>query len=375
VSSRTAGPADPPPTAIGRRRYLDWLRGVAVLIMIEAHTLDSWTRAADRSRPEYGWAIVLGGFGAPIFLFLAGIAVALAAGSRLSRGVTAAEAAARARRRGWQILGLAFLFRLQSLLVSGGSLAKLVKVDILNVMGVAMLAAALIWGAGRRAARRGALLALAAVVVAMVTPLVRATSLLDPLPDVVEWYIRTPPGRTMFNLFPWAAFLLAGAALGVWLDRARTTRDERRLNMTLAVAGPAIAAGAYAASFLPAVYAETDFWTSSPAFFFLRLGILVSTLPIAYGVGRLWRGRSRLEEFGVASLFVYWVHVEMVYGLLTLPIHRRLTFEQALAAAAVFAVLMFWLVKLKNRLAHVPAGVVSGFSRTTNQSAVERGSG
>ena len=27
-----------------RRGYLDWIRGIAVLIMIEAHVIDSWTR-------------------------------------------------------------------------------------------------------------------------------------------------------------------------------------------------------------------------------------------------------------------------------------------------------------------------------------------
>jgi len=31
-----------------RRAYLDVLRGIAVLVMIEAHVIDSWTRDADR---------------------------------------------------------------------------------------------------------------------------------------------------------------------------------------------------------------------------------------------------------------------------------------------------------------------------------------
>ena len=120
---------------MSRRAYLDWLRGVAVLIMIEAHTLDSWTRVADRARGTYKWAIVIGGFGAPIFLFLSGVALALAAGSRLRKGLSDAEVSALARRRGWQIFGLAFLFRLQSALLGGGGLESLLKVDILNVMG------------------------------------------------------------------------------------------------------------------------------------------------------------------------------------------------------------------------------------------------
>jgi uncharacterized membrane protein len=46
-----------------RHAYLDWVRGVAVLIMIEAHVLDAWTHAADRTRPMFGYAMILGGCG------------------------------------------------------------------------------------------------------------------------------------------------------------------------------------------------------------------------------------------------------------------------------------------------------------------------
>jgi uncharacterized membrane protein len=333
----------------GRRGYLDWLRGIAVLIMIEAHTLDSWTMPAERTGDAYRWAVILGGFGAPIFLFLAGVGLALGAGSRLRKGASPAEAARLARRRGWQIFGLAFLFRLFTLAASGGSFAKLVKVDILNIMGLAMLGAAVLWGLGRGPRMRAAWLTMAAAAVAFATPIVRPTSLLDPLPDVVEWYFRAPQGRTMFNLFPWSAFLLAGAAAGVWLDAARDPQRERRINLSLAVAGTGLAAGAYAASYLPSPFAGSDFWTSSPAFFFLRLGILLTAVPVAYAIRAAWPGRSRIEEFGIASLFVYWIHVEIVYGLLTLPIHRALTLEQVAIGFVLFTLLMFGLVKLKDR--------------------------
>src|SRR5215510_3391976 len=103
---------------MSRRGYLDWLRGVSVLIMIEAHVLDAWTRVADRSNAVYGWAMIVAGFAAPSFLFLAGIALSLAAGSRLRRGLESSEVAALARRRGLQIFAFAFLFRLQSWVIS-----------------------------------------------------------------------------------------------------------------------------------------------------------------------------------------------------------------------------------------------------------------
>jgi uncharacterized membrane protein len=336
---------------IGRRGYLDWLRGIAVVIMIQGHTLDSWTRVADRSRAEYGWVNVVGGLGgAPIFLVLAGLAMALGAGSQLRKGASDQQATARLRRRGWQIFGLAFLFRLQSLVVSGGSWDKLFKVDILNVMGVAMLAAAALWQLGRQSGRRALLLALAAVAVAMLTPIVRATPLFDPVPDLVEWYIRAPGGQTTFTLFPWAGFLLAGAALGVWLDRAQAPTDERRVHIGLAIGGSALAAAAYGASYLPAIYQQTEFWTSSPTFFFFRLGVVMAALPLAYALRRTSGRRSRIEELGVASLFVYWIHVELAYGSISAPIHRALPLEAAAIAFVLFTWLMYGTVKLKQKI-------------------------
>ncbi len=334
-----------------RRGYLDWLRGVSVLIMIEAHTLDAWTRLDARHNSTYGWAMIVGGFAAPAFLFLAGVALALAAGSRLRRGKTPEEVAALARRRALQIFGLAFLFRLQSWAISGGDpVQALLKVDILNIMGLAMLAAALLWSAGKERWDRAAWMVAATVAVAMFTPIVRATPMLSPLPDPIEWYVRPIPGRGTFTLFPWAGFLLAGVAIGIRLDTARTPAAERRLNLALAAIGLALTAGGYAASFLPAIYPESSFWTTSPTFFFLRLGILVLSLPVAYAWNALWTGRSALQEFGQASLFVYWIHVELAYGVLSGPIHKTLTLGQAFTAYAIFTVALFGAAKLKDHV-------------------------
>jgi uncharacterized membrane protein len=344
-------PDSPRAPGAGRRGYIDWLRGVSVLIMIEAHTLDAWTRLDARHSGAYGWAMIVGGFAAPSFLFLAGIALALAAGSRVRRGRPPEEAAELARRRAFQIFGLAFLFRLQSWLISGGDPAQaLLKVDILNIMGLSMLAAALLWSAGRSRLDRVAWLAAATVLVAMITPVVRSSAWLSPLPDPIEWYIRPIPGRGTFTLFPWAGFLLAGTAVGLWLDSARTPEEERRLNIAFAVFGIALAAAGYAASFMPPIYRESSFWTTSPTFFFLRLGVLLLSLPSAYVWDKAWTGRSILQEFGRASLFIYWIHVELAYGVLSGPIHKTLPLGQAFVAYALFTIALFGAAKLKDQI-------------------------
>jgi uncharacterized membrane protein len=339
------------PVGASRRGYLDWLRGVSVLIMIEAHTLDAWTRLDARHNNVYAWAMIVGGFAAPAFLFLAGIALALAAGSRLRRGRTARETAALARRRALQVFGLAFLFRLQSFLISGGNPVQvLLKVDILNIMGLSMLAAALLWGAGTARWNRVLWMAAATIAVAMLTSPLRAAPMLSSLPDPIEWYIRPIPGRGTFTLFPWAGFLLAGTAIGLWLDAATTPHAERRLNLGCVAIGVALAAGGYAASFLPPIYRESAFWTTSPTFFFLRLGILIVCLPLAYAWNAAWSGRSALQEFGQASLFVYWIHVELAYGVLSSPFHKTLTLGQAFMAYALFTVALFGAAKLKDQV-------------------------
>jgi uncharacterized membrane protein len=349
----TSGAA-PGPIQPGRRGYLDWLRGVAVLIMIEGHALDSWTREDDRSTALYQYAMLLGGMGAPLFLFLAGVAVVLAATSRSRRWGDRERAAASVRRRGWQVFGFAFLFRLQSFVLSPGtSLVSLLTVDILNIMGPGIVAAAAVWRSGRTARGSFVLLAGATAAVAMITPIVRASPLVAALPDPVEWYLRPSPGHTNFTLLPWSGFVLAGAAAGVCLERA-TGAAERPIVLRIGAVGLLLSLGGYTASFLPPIYAQTNFWTSSPTFFLLRTGLLLASVTLAWLWGaRPWPGSSfrPLELLGIHSLFVYWIHVEMVYGVLTYPLHRRLSIEAALAGFAVFTLVMLGAVLMKRRLA------------------------
>ena len=117
----------------------------------------------------------------------------------------------------------------------------------------------------------------------------------------------------------------------------------------MTIGGLLVAAAGYGASFLPPLYTNASFWTSSPTFFFLRLGIVLAAIGVAYVAVRLW-GAAPIQEFGRESLFVYWIHVEMAYGVLSTPLHRRLSLEAALIALVLFSLLLFALVRLKERV-------------------------
>ncbi|OFW17792.1 MAG: hypothetical protein A3F69_01015 [Acidobacteria bacterium RIFCSPLOWO2_12_FULL_66_10] len=353
-----------------RRLYVDWARAIAVLLMIEAHTLDAWTRPADRQGVWFRDASVLGGFAAPLFLWLAGLAVVLSATRAAERTGSRMQAVLGVARRGLEIFILAFLFRLQAFIVSPGSHPlALFRVDILNVMGPALVVAGLVWGCAVTARGRATAFALLAATTAMVTPIVRAAAFVDHLPLWVRWYVRPFGDYTTFVLLPCASFVFAGGAVGVLIAAAGDEGSERRLQAILSATGAALVAlGFYTAS-RPSIYHASSFWTSSPTWFAIRVGILMVALSAIYAIERafgrgntktrnsdrpfraclaLWQGP--LSAMGRSSLFIYWIHVELVYGYASWFWRYRLPLWGTAIAWAVFCVLMYRAIGLRDRL-------------------------
>jgi len=338
----------------GRRLpFVDWLRGIGVLIMIEAHVFDAWMRVPDRVLPYYKYARILAGWAAPTFLFLAGLSLAMAMGRQLARGTEPGVVSRAGLRRGWKIFGLALLFRVQSVLASGGTLRTLLKVDILNVMGLAMVATAALWSLGRNPWRRSALLVAGAAAIALATPLVRLAGWPAPLPDALEAYFRPVAGRATFTLFPWAGFVLAGGAAGLAMVHLADVTGERKLMAWFAGVGGGVWALGYGLSFLPSPYAYSDFWTTSPTFFMLRCGVLLVALTGTWALTPLLAGTAAgrwLARLGTSSLFIYWIHVEIVYGMISDPLHKRFSFNETILVYGVFVLVVYGLVLLKDAL-------------------------
>jgi uncharacterized membrane protein len=337
-----------------RRLYLDWARGVAVLLMIQAHTFDAWTRPALRATTLFRNLTILGGFAAPLFLWLAGVGVAMSAARTAERSGDRAAGVDVVCRRGLEIFILAFLFRLQAFVVSPGSHpVTLFRVDILNIMGPSMVVAAVMWGLiSTRTALVGAYATLACMI-AMLTPIVRVSALVGSLPVWMQWYIRPFGDLTMFTIFPWAGFVFAGAACGVLIAAARDQKAERRLHTWLPLAGLAILLlGRFTAS-LPTIYRQSSFWTSSPTYFAIRTGVLLAVVSGIYALA--WALEPRgvlvrpLARLGRHSLFVYWIHVELVYGYATWPIRQRLPIVGAFIAYGLFTTLVYVAVIAKER--------------------------
>jgi uncharacterized membrane protein len=339
MASRSADDSARAPAAT-RLVHIDWLRGVAVLIMILWHAIDAWTLESSRGTPAFRVILIAAGWAAPLFLFLAGVSVALAADARVNRGSTRADAARALMRRGWQVFLLAHLFRLQSFLLNpNASWSGLFKPDILNVLGLSIVVAAYCWGRGRSFRSSAVWLVGSAVVaVAVLTPWSREwwwPTLLHPR---AEAYLRPVGNFGVFTLFPFIGFVLVGAFVGELIARHRHAPDA--FYRRIALAGGAFVAVGGGLSAIPALAVPSPI--DSAPFFLWRTGAMTLALSLSWALVRRLPARrfSPLVVFGQTSLFVYWVHVELAYGVFSYPIRRALPLAWSFPAYLVLTAVM-----------------------------------
>jgi uncharacterized membrane protein len=339
-----AGPGYAGPERASRLGYLDWARGLAVLLMIDTHAFSAWTVAEDRGTRLFGLARLFGGFPAPLFLFLAGLSAALVAERERAKGGDDGEVRRRGLRRALTVLGYAFLFRAGMLLSGGfGRAADLLRVDILNCIAVSLMLVALALGRPTPRARLGATLGLAAAI-ALLTPLVWDARWWTGWPAPIAGYFTGRVPDALFPLFPWAAFTALGAACGLLLAHSRDRgREGLTIAVLAAVGGAAIPAALWLDEHAPSVYPVYDFWHTSPSYIVVKCGVLVVLLALAFLLDRI-PGPSALRQLGRTSLLVYWVHLEIIYGRWIAPgLRGNLSVEEAGGGVVVLALAMLAL--------------------------------
>jgi len=319
-----------PRSGPSRLAYIDWLRGLACLLMFQTHCYDSWLGGDARKSTFFMWSQLGGTLPAPLFLFLAGVSFALVTDKLRQRGLPSRQIAHITIRRSAEIFGLGLWFRLQEYLLAWGwaPWSDLFRVDILNIIGLSMMFMGLLcWIVLARA--RDARLALAvialatALTISLLTPLVWTTWRPRWLPWPLESYLDGvhnlgQPQAWLFPIFPWTGFAFVGLAVGFGLvsDRARKAGGTALILMGIAGA-LLIYLGRGLDHSSHYVYATYDFWHTSPNFFLIRVGLLLLILCAAYGWCRWGAGQwgfSPLIQIGQTSLLVYWVHIEFVYG-------------------------------------------------------------
>jgi uncharacterized membrane protein len=340
-----------------RLLYLDWIRGFAALIMLQGHVFHSFIRNDLRQGNLYVFSQFIGGLPPAVFLFLTGVTFAFLMHSQERKGVTPGRRLLGSLQRAGYLFLLAFAFRLQLWAFSWGQspTSDIFRVDVLNCMGFALALMSVM--SLFTTVDRVRLCAILGLVIACASPLVSQIQWGD-APWLLKSYVA--PDHLFFGFFPWAAYVAFGLSFGSLL---RIIDEEQLPNAMLWIGlGGLIAAfGAHTFSNLGiSLYTKSDFWLDSPLLVLIKLGVILIAVPFAF----LWHRQlsaqrwSWIRQFGVTSLLVYWVHIELVYGRWLGMWKESLSVEQTLMAAVGVIALMLLLSVLRTNYPKVRATIV-----------------
>ena len=311
------------PRLMGKERavFVDLLRLVASLQMVQGHTLDGLLADAHRSGPVFEAWTWSRGLTSVAFLFAAGLSFHLATLTRLDAHLADPLGPRSRFERGAVLIVLGYAMH-----APDGPI-----VDVLQCIGLTLLlleglafatrdARSVVVGAG--------VLALSLAMIAPAANAVVPSGLIAPL---AHWI--TPRGGSIFPIVPWAAYMLAGVVCGaiVLPEGARTPRwsSVRRL----AIIGVATVGGALVAERAGAAGAS---WMVKLGAVALVCAVLAAA---AIGAPRLPR---LFETLAGETLALYLSHVIVLYAAgigLAHVIGRTVPLVPALAIAAVAVVL------------------------------------
>ena len=291
-----------------REIYIDAFRGLVALVMVQGHVCDTLLSAATKAQPLYQLQLLFHGSTAPGFLFASGFVAGL------PRAPLSASASLRRARRLLFILGVGYALHLPffsiwkiALEATPAQKAALFACDALQLIAMSqLLVMGLQWTFGRRWIAAAGLAALAVLAAA---PSIWASGLSRALPPILGAYLDNASVPSTFPLFPYAAFVLAGAVAGAGLGRQDAAVRHRRAvawGAVLLVSGVALAF---------ALKGAVPFWGPSPGYALLRMGGLLLLLRVVEEVSRReWPGIRTLALLGHETLLVYVLHLYLLWG-------------------------------------------------------------
>jgi uncharacterized membrane protein len=303
--------------------FLDLLRAMAVMMMVEGHTIDVLLLDEYRSNDYLGFEIwqFTRGMTAPIFMLTAGTvftyllrstALPFHDNPRVAIGV----------KRALLLLAFGYLLRFPSSSFIGLFSAPAEQwrvfwiVDALQLIGIGIFL--LLFGTFlSEKLRLNDLVVFGCVGLSFFAcaPFFEQTVWNERLPAPIAAYFYSGSG-SLFPLSPWAGYVMFGGLLGAYLARDGRESEPFKLSSRLIIVGAGLLALYYYACRLKATgYGSVHFWDSNPELMPLRLGsVLLLIIPIALLSARVRQVPPILLTVGRRTLPVYLLHLVILYG-------------------------------------------------------------
>lgn len=295
------------------------MRAIAVLMMIQGHTIDALLSPGLYLRGTIIFDIwQLGrGLTAPIFLFGSGFAYVLATARKSSGGVMGRTLFLK-RLRWISILflvGSLMHFPASSFFGMAGATPEqwnmFYRIDVLRLMAVSLLGLLALLSSPLTRTRIMSTSVVLAFGIAAASPLVHSVDWSGLLPRIIAAFLSTNSG-SIFTVFPFSAYIFAGAAVAALHIRLQKSNIEHRFIPSLAVLGIVFLGSAYVLHLTMGAGAMS---LASPGLFLLRLGLVLMLWTV---VGLLIRSATSVPAIipvvGQHTLLIYVAHIVVLYG-------------------------------------------------------------
>lgn len=308
----------------GRLYALDLARFVAMLWMMQGHVLDALVSTDALNPVEFPWNVWhwVRGLTAPVFLMVSGAAHVFAS-KRHSTGQIREDILAKRVRWAITIVGLGYLMvfpasRIWDLpFVPSAGWQQFLAVNILQLTGLSLLVFVLVMASTNSVRSMGIRAVGALTAILALTPIMHSTAVMQTVPNWLAPYLTSDTG-SLFPFFPFGAYLFAGVAVGVYL---RETPPEHR-DSQLKAHGIRIGALIAGSAFLLHLYLESQGVPAtaldsadSVLLVVRRIGFVLMILSAAVAFyERTPQLRNWYVLFGTRSLYIYVIHLILLYG-------------------------------------------------------------
>ncbi|HLX11831.1 MAG TPA: heparan-alpha-glucosaminide N-acetyltransferase domain-containing protein [Bacteroidota bacterium] len=306
-----------------RFAFIDRLRGLAVLVMIETHTYNALLNRPDRGSHFFAYVNFLNGLVAPSFLFCAGVAFAISVRRKRADYLSLKPSFWSYVRRLLFILMVAYslhvpIFSLRQMLnvQDAQSWTSFFQVDILQVIAITLLGALALFVSIRNDRVFLATVSILTVIAIFLAPAVNQSH----YPNLPMWFRAyfSHAYDSQFPMLPWSAFLMAGILAGWAFMEIDQAKKDKAIQIAIGTSLIVIVVS-LVAEWLPfRIYSHGNFWIDSPQFFLVRLALIIIIGALLWRIEKTEikarNDNSLLLLFGMESLLVYTVHLVIVYG-------------------------------------------------------------
>jgi uncharacterized membrane protein len=307
-----------------KQRYLfiDLLRFLAVVFMLQGHTFDALLQTTIKHASFFYIHDFFHGFVAPMFLFASGVAFGVSTFKKWEIYIRIGSPVFRriGRFLGLLIIGYALhlpFFSLTKLLHEStpSDIAALLQVDALQCIAVTLVGLQLLVLLVKSEDR----FALVSLTIAMLTmflsPIVWNYPFIHVLPLSLTSYLNAS-NNSWFPLFPWSGYLFFGVSFAYVFVEAKEHHHAIVLMKRVAVLGTGVIVAAFVLSTLPfSIYPSHDFWKVNPLVTMARMGFLFVVMSGLYFLEQSVRITSSIPKvMGKESLVIYVLHLVLIYG-------------------------------------------------------------